>query len=101
MTEHRVCISTKAFYTIPYWCGLSMRNHFDGVGGCWGISSGMVAEQGRDYCRGCGFYKKNYRKLDMDEFLAVGAGMSCPKTEAIECGESKWRHDPKDPQRLP
>ena len=47
----------KKFYTVPYWCGMHKDDHFDGMGGCWGISSGFVFEKGRDYCKCCDLYK--------------------------------------------
>jgi len=50
------------FYTVPKWCGMHPFEHFDGMGGCWGISYGMVFEQGRPYCKGCDFYKPTTRR---------------------------------------
>lgn len=38
-------------YTIPEWCGLPLNDHFDGIGGCWTISSGKVTNV--DGCKGC------------------------------------------------
>jgi hypothetical protein len=49
-------------------------DHFDGMGGCWGISYGLVAEQGRDYCRTCTFYRKNAERAD--PFKAMGDAMA-------------------------
>lgn len=28
-------------------------DHHDGIGGCWGISHGLVAAHGDTYCAGC------------------------------------------------
>ena len=53
----------KKFYTIPYWCGMHMIHHFDGMGGCWGISYGLVFEKGREYCKQCDFYKSTLARV--------------------------------------
>lgn len=53
----------QKFYTVPYWCGMHPIEHFDGMGGCWGISYGLVFEQGRSYCKGCTFYKPTARRV--------------------------------------
>lgn len=52
----------KKFYTIPYWCGMHKDDHFDGMGGCWGISYGYVFREGRDYCKCCDLYKANIKR---------------------------------------
>lgn len=61
----------RSFYTVPYWCGMSMYYHFDGMGGCWGVSYGLVFEQGRSYCKGCDFYKRTLARTGGKE-LAWG-----------------------------
>ena len=38
-------------YTIPEWCGLPLNDHFDGIGGCWSISSGRITNI--DGCKDC------------------------------------------------
>ena len=48
----------KTHYCIPYWCKMHPYEHFDGMGGCWGISSGLQLKGGEDYCKGCEYYKK-------------------------------------------
>ena len=49
----------KDYYCIPFkWCNMSPGEHFDGIGGCWGISGGDVLEKGRDYCKGCKYYRE-------------------------------------------
>lgn len=50
---------TKKFYCVPTWCRMHPLAHFDGMGGCWGISSGCVLEDGEDYCLDCEFHKDN------------------------------------------
>jgi hypothetical protein len=50
---------TEDYYCIPFrWCNMSPGEHFDGMGGCWGISGGDVLKKGRDYCKGCKYYRK-------------------------------------------
>lgn len=49
----------KSFYCIPIWCRMHPLAHFDGMGGCWGISNGCVLEDGEDYCLDCEFHKDN------------------------------------------
>ena len=44
---------------IPTWCRMSQSSHQDGLGGCWGISQGMVAEQGEEWCKPCDLYNKD------------------------------------------
>ncbi len=53
----------KSFYEVPYWCGMRGSDHFDGLGGCWGISHGLVHEQGRSYCKSCTLYKRTLRRV--------------------------------------
>jgi hypothetical protein len=67
MTDH------TSFYCIPYWCGMHPMDHFQ-VGGCWGISYGRVNKEGRDYCRGCGLYRRNLERIK-DYDIAIGAGI--------------------------
>lgn len=33
--------------------------HYDGIGGCWGISMGDVAKEGEGYCKLCEYYNSN------------------------------------------
>lgn len=40
-------------YKIPAWCRLPLAEHYDGLGGCWGIRYGYVREQGETYCQAC------------------------------------------------
>ena len=46
----------KQRYTIPLWCTLPRLEHFDGLGGCWGISSGEVRLKGEEHCKNCEYY---------------------------------------------
>lgn len=63
-------------YIIPKWCRMHSSDHFDGVGGCWGISTGLVREGGRDYCRTCGFYRKNFDgPCQRSDMLAIVFGL--------------------------
>ena len=48
---------TKDYYCVPRWCRMHPFSHFDGIGGCWGISGGLVLEKGEDYCRNCEYHK--------------------------------------------
>lgn len=50
-------MQTKPLYVIPDWCEMPPAEHHDGMGGCWGISHGMVAERGEPYCESCEFHK--------------------------------------------
>jgi hypothetical protein len=52
----------KNSYVIPKWCRLSLPEHMDGIGGCWGISYGCVAEKGEVYCLKCEYHKGNAGK---------------------------------------
>ena len=47
----------KDYYPVPYWCRMHPFSHFDGMGGCWGISSGLMLEKGEPYCHDCEYYK--------------------------------------------
>lgn len=51
-------------YKIPNWCTMSPEEHFDGVGGCWGIQYGHVEKEGVSYCNQCPFYKKGKTEND-------------------------------------
>lgn len=57
-------LTLKNSYAVPRWCRMHPMSHFDGMGGCWGISHGCVAAQGRDYCRCCTFYVKIAQRVD-------------------------------------
>jgi hypothetical protein len=46
-------------YLIPDWCHLDMASHTDNMGGCWGISHGLVKEQGEPYCKTCEYHRDN------------------------------------------
>jgi hypothetical protein len=48
-------------YVIPVWCCMSTLDHADGMGGCWGITSGRVAKQGEIYCLRCSFHKNSVK----------------------------------------
>lgn len=50
----------KKFYCIPCCCNMHPYEHFDGAGGCWGISSGRVFE--KDYCNSCEYKKPEKKK---------------------------------------
>jgi hypothetical protein len=67
-------LTTKNAYMVPRWCRMHPMDHFDGMGGCWGISHGCVAEQGRDYCRCCTFYRRVAERVD--SFSAMGDAMA-------------------------
>lgn len=75
-------LNTQNAYMVPRWCRMHITDHFDGMGGCWGVSSGLVAEQGRDYCRTCAFYRRIAER--MDPFDAMGELM---KTEERHRGQ--------------
>jgi len=47
----------KKDYTAPAWCRMHPLEHADGMGGCWGISYGLVKEQGENYCVGCEYHR--------------------------------------------
>lgn len=43
-------------YVVPNWCKMPSGYHNDGIGGCWGISYGYIADEGEDYCKTCEYY---------------------------------------------
>lgn len=45
-------------YEIPDWCNMSIWAHYDGMGGCWGISCGHAKKEGKKYCMGCEYCKR-------------------------------------------
>lgn len=45
-------------YSIPVWCQMPLDEH-KCLGGCWGISSGKVAEEGHKYCKSCEYNEDN------------------------------------------
>ena len=48
---------SAAGYVIPPYCTLPIvGGHADGIGGCWGISSGQQPERGEEYCVKCEYY---------------------------------------------
>ena len=49
-------------YIPPQWCKLSPMEHFDGMGGCWSVSSGMVQDEGFKRCETCEYVIKDYMK---------------------------------------
>ena len=51
-------IIAKDYYCIPNWCRMHPFDHFDGMGGCWGVSSGLVLG-GEQYCLNCDYHKNN------------------------------------------
>mgnify|MGYP003396336849 CR=1 FL=1 len=51
----------KDYYCIPKWCRMPPMGHFDGMGGCWSISSGLVLAKGEIVCRKCEYYEKQMR----------------------------------------
>lgn len=46
---------------IPSWCAMPSNEHFDGIGGCWGISSEKVKVEGEKYCAICEYYIKSQK----------------------------------------
>jgi hypothetical protein len=79
----------KNSYTVPRWCGMHPLEHFDGMGGCWGISQGCVEEHGRDCCRLCPFYRRTLEQAKpRDAFSLMG-----------DCMRDRLK--PTDPARLP
>lgn len=42
---------------IPSWCRMPMDEH-QIAGGCWGISHGIVATEGRRHCGDCEYHSK-------------------------------------------
>jgi len=56
-----------AGYQIPAWCHLPLADHYDGVGGCWGISHGFVKEQGETYCLPCEYHCRNPGSTNSEE----------------------------------
>lgn len=81
-------LNLKNSYTVPRWCGMHPMEHFDGMGGCWGISQGCVAEQGRDYCRLCSFYRRTLAQTEKDAFTLMS-----------DCMRARLKSN--DPARLP
>ena len=69
----------KNSYTVPRWCRMPISDHFDGMGGCWGVSQGCVEEQGRDYCRNCGFHRRINERIDA--FDAIGQQMDSAESQ--------------------
>ena len=51
---------------IPHWCEMSFGDHFDGMGGCWGISHGEVADKGEKHCQFCQFHYANRGKSERE-----------------------------------
>lgn len=72
-------LNYKNSYSVPRWCRMAISDHFDGMGGCWGISQGCVEEKGRDYCRNCCFYSKLAER--MDPFDAMDQLMNSSETQ--------------------
>ena len=54
----------KDFYCIPKWCRFHPYAHFDGMGGCWGISGGDVLKKGEEYCKKCDYHQDNVRFMN-------------------------------------
>ena len=46
----------KNYYCIPKWCRMPPAGHFDGIGGCWSISSGIVLAKGEKACERCEYH---------------------------------------------
>jgi len=44
-------------YIIPTWCSMPKESHHDNIGGCWGITYGLVARNGNSYCIDCEYYR--------------------------------------------
>ena len=49
-------------YVIPGWCRMHPMNHFDGMGGCWSISHGLVPATGGECCQDCEFNANNIKE---------------------------------------
>jgi len=65
---------------IPPWCGMPLSLHSDGLGGCWGVLTGGVAERGEPYCKGCDCYRpKGATTLPGDT-----AAPPCPASTTIQ-----------------
>ena len=58
------------FYCIPKWCRFHPYAHFDGMGGCWGISGGDVLKKGEEYCKECDYHQDNVKELIESDPLA-------------------------------
>jgi hypothetical protein len=54
---------------VPPWCDMpkSRMGHGDGMGGCWGIASGLQALDGERYCLRCEFYLVPEKRLAPDK----------------------------------
>ena len=74
----------KSFYSVPRWCRMHPMEHFDGMGGCWGIHYGLVDRDGRDYCKRCAFYRRNAERVDPWTFESQVARNAVAKMEAEE-----------------
>ena len=55
-TEKLIKGIVENYYCIPKWCRMSPLGHFDGMGGCWSISSGIVLDKGKKVCKGCEYH---------------------------------------------
>jgi len=59
---------------IPQWCEMSFKNHFDGMGGCWGIHHGEVAKKGEEHCFSCEFHHVNRDKTIWPTYASFISG---------------------------
>ena len=50
--------------------------HFDGMGGCWGISHGDVKEKGEEHCKKCQYHFANRTEGCLDERTLLSAARS-------------------------
>lgn len=50
-----IVVDVDYLASIPHWCNMHPSDHFDNMGGCWGISSGKVENSNGEHCNGCTF----------------------------------------------
>jgi hypothetical protein len=55
-----------ALELIPVWCQMSPSEHRDGIGGCWGISHGLVEETAGKHCEGCEFQNEVVDNVNLE-----------------------------------
>lgn len=72
-------------YIIPHWCEMGIGDHFDGMGGCWSISGGMVVKNGGAGCSQCDMV--NVEKHN----LAMSGEMPVVQNALAEIGKDIWK----------
>ena len=60
----------KDYYCVPRWCCFHPYAHFDGMGGCWGISGGDVLKKGEEYCKKCEYHQDNIHLMNDDQRIS-------------------------------